>query len=94
MGDSARRGFAVGLISLSAMAGLAGLTVWLSLFAGVGLTAIAIMEQQKLRARFAASGDGSILAHAHVASLVNSCLTAACAWIVGALLRALVLVIQ
>ena len=94
MGDSARRSFAVGLIGLSAVAGLAGLTVWLSLFAGLGLTAIAIMEQQKLRARFAAIGDGFILAHAHVASLVNSCLTAAGAWIVGALLRALILVIQ
>jgi hypothetical protein len=94
MNDGTRQALAMVLIGGSAMAGLAGMPIWLSLIGGLGLTIIAILEQQKLRARFVAVGSASMLTGAQLGSLVNSFITAGAAWVVGCLLRLLVQAMQ
>ena len=78
---------AMGMIVLSAVLGLAGAPIWLSLIAGLALSSIAILKQLKLRARFVVVGSESLLANTQLASLMNGCLTTAAAWGVGALFR-------
>lgn len=85
---------AAGLVGVSAIAGVAGAPLWVSFLTGLGLSSISIREQHKLRVRFADAGTGDVLTASHVASVANSCLTAAAAWCVGAILRLAVQSIQ
>jgi hypothetical protein len=58
-------------------------TPWSIVFAALALALMSIAEQQKLRARFAAVGATDVLTLAGLASLVNACLAAGAAYIMG-----------
>lgn len=92
--DVIKIAFAAGLVATSAIAGVAGAPIWMSLLAGLGLSSISISEQRKLRVRFAGVGASDLLTASHVASIANSCLTTGAAWCVGSILRLAVQFIQ
>ena len=87
MASPANNALAFLCLLTAAALGAIGAPVWLSVFVGCGLTAIAYVEQQKLRSRFAAVGAAEILVTAQLASLASGCATALGAWGVGALFR-------
>jgi hypothetical protein len=74
---------AYGCIIIVATTGYFNGTFWSVLVGGLALALTSIIEQQKLRARFAAVGATDVLAFAGLASLANACLTAGAAYIMG-----------
>ena len=94
MNDRSRQAIAIALIGASAMVGLLGMSIVLSIVSAAGLSLLAVREQIRLRARYAAIGAGTILSNAQLASVVNGCVTAVAAWLVGAAFRMMLQAMQ
>jgi hypothetical protein len=93
MRPRAHSAVALMLIIASAIAGLAGLPFWVSVVFGGCLALTAIREQSKLRDLFAWIKAPGVLLAAHAASSFNAAGTALAAWVVGYILRFIILAV-
>jgi hypothetical protein len=87
MAERAQHYLAVIAVVGSMLAGIAGLSVWSFLIGGLCLSLISVLDQEKLRPRFAAVDATSMLGMANLASVADGFLVSAAAWCLGAAFR-------
>jgi hypothetical protein len=67
----------------TAIAGLLQWPLWTALIGGTAIALVHIVEEAKLRTRFAAVGASDVLTAAHLASLAMGWLAGLAAWALG-----------
>ena len=71
------------IMFVTAFGALFGAPFWAALLGGTVLALIEVVEQDKLRSRFAAIGASDVLATAHLSALAVGWLAGTAAWCLG-----------